>query len=217
MAGGLIYTAITAGYDSPRPLHVAREDGVSYWMFASNQAKGWDAHILPPGISSNPQRRAREIKVFAPVLWPQFDWYLWMDGTMQLRAPVLPWIEKLLEAGVEMAAFRHNEWSCAYREVAACIERKKDTTDNLSNAAVLLAKHGHPRNYGQIATGFLWRAGTDNVRSHAFEWWGQMKVTTMRDQCTVMNAARRVGLEVEFLPGLHTKNKLVHYRRGHQK
>lgn len=214
---GLIYTAITSGYDSPRPLHVKPEKGVSYQMFSANTAKGWDSNLLVEDVSVDPLRRAREIKVKAPLLFPVWDWFLWMDGTMQLKAHVLPWVERLLESGAEMAAFKHNEFSCAYQEIEACRERGKDTNEKLRTAKRMLKGMNHPRDYGQIATGFLWRRSSPRVRKHAITWWEAMKVTTMRDQCTVMAAAREVGLEVEFLPGLHTRNKLVHYRRGHRK
>lgn len=217
MSRVLVYTAITSGYDSPRPLHVGREDGVSYWMFSKDAAKGWDSQIIPEGMDQNPLRRARELKVLVPNLFPIFDAYLWMDGTMQLKAKVLPWVERLMESGAEMAAFRHPEWSCAYREIEACIDRGKDDKVSLKSAKRLLKGSRHPRDYGQIATGFLWRRSSPLVRQHAREWWQAMGVSTMRDQCTVMSAAREVGLEVEYLPGLHTRNKLVHYRRGHQK
>lgn len=213
--GGLIYTAITDGYDDPRPMLVA-EDDVTYWMFYSGSpAKGWEKQN---GIcGSDPRSKAREIKVNVPVLFPVFDWFLWLDGTMQIQPPALPWIDKLLESGVNFAAFKHNEFSCAYREIDACIDRRKDKKKNLELARKMLEDSDFPRDYGHVATGFLWRRSCPEVRRHAVKWWRAMRATTMRDQCSFGWALRECGLEVEYLPGLHTSNELVHYRRGHAK
>jgi hypothetical protein len=215
---GLIYTANLGGYDRPRRLKVEPELGVRYWMFGNGiQARGWDPLHPPWPVTKSPLKLARELKVLMPILHPLMDWFLWMDGTMQLKAPVLPWIEKLLESGVNFAAFRHNEFGCSYLEIDACIARCKDSKSNLEAARTMLRKSRFPDDYGQVATGFLWRRSCPEVREHARTWWEAMKATTMRDQATFMWALKACGQEVEYLPGLHTKNNLVHYHRGHEK
>ena len=202
---GLIYTANIDGYDSPKAIHV-REDGVSYEVF--------DELNLP---GQSPLFAARQLKVMTPHAMPGFDWYLWLDATMQIKAPVMPLIEKLLASPHDFAAFKHNEWQCSYREIAACIERKKDDPINLLKARALLEKEKLPKNFGQPATGVLWRRNTEAVKAHALAWWLDMQATTLRDQCTFMLNLWQQKTYIEWIPGLHTDNKWFDYHRGHLK
>lgn len=217
---GLILTANLGGYDNPRALGIEPEPGFYAYMFTrASTPKGWVKQEI---TYDNSLVRARELKVLAPVHHQNRDhdtvvWTLWMDATMQLKAPVLPWIEKLMESGVDVAAFRHPEFTDAYQEAEACEIRHKDKSENLEKARQLLRSTNFPEGYGHYATGFLWRRNSEKVHEHSYTWWKAMQETTMRDQCTFTWALREVGLECEYLPGLQTKNGIVHYRRGHRK
>jgi hypothetical protein len=213
---GLILTSVLGNYDAPRKVKVKREPGIRYWMFADKDCGGgWQATRIE--CKRGALFHARQVKVCAPMLYPTFDWFLWLDGTMQLKVEVLPWVSKLLESGVNFAAFKHREWPCAYREINACKERGKDSEKNLDAARLLLRSSNFPVGYGQVETGFLWRRSCPEVREHARIWWDAMKKTTMRDQATFMWALKECGQEVELLPGVNTKNKLVRYKPGHRK
>lgn len=209
-SNGLIYTAIIGDYETPRPVTV-KEDGVTYWMFGA-EAEGWK-HIPWTAEVGGATKAARSIKVNAPLLFPHHDWYLWLDGSMQIRRPILPLIESFEK---HFAAFRHPEWDCPYEEVKACIARRKDEKKNLDKAWQMLKDSKVKKHSGQLATGVLWRRGNAATRTHAQSWWSAMKATTMRDQCTFMRCLHKCGYEIEWLPGLHTKNSWVDYRRGHR-
>lgn len=210
---GLIYTANFGSYDSPKAPGV-REKGIDYVMFSdSAKPTEWDHEWLTLG-DKTPQFMARKVKVLAP--WERdYDWFLWLDHTMQIKAPLMPLIEKLLTSNHDFAAFKHNEWPCAYREIAACIERKKDDPINLLKARALLEEHKLPKNFGQPATGVLWRRHTPTVKTHAAAWWKAMQETTLRDQATFMLNLWQKKIYIEWIPGLHTKNKWIDYKRGH--
>ena len=202
---GLIYTANFGSYDSPKA-HAVLEDGVDYKSFLDHG-------------ENDPLVTARRVKVMAPISITEkkYDWFLWIDATMQIKAPVMPLIEKLLESKHDFAAFQHNEWKCAYTEIQKCIERKKDDPLKLLHARVLLEKAKLPKNFGQPATGVLWRRNTDAVRDHALAWWADMKATTMRDQATFMLNLWRKKIYLEWIDGFHTNNEWIDYQRGHLK
>ncbi len=198
---GLIYSANINGYDHPKA-YAAHEKDVEYKMFLGDEI-------------DDPLTMARRIKVMTPHKFPDYDWYLWLDGTMRIKAPVLPLIEKLLESQHDFAAFKHNEWRCAYAEIVACLERRKDEPLNLLKARALLEKQKLPKNFGQAATGVLFRKNTELVKAHALAWWLDLQATTMRDQATFMLNLFNQRTYLEWIPGLHTDNKWFDYRRGH--
>ena len=199
---GLIYSANFGGYDTPKQ-HV-HEQGIEY-------------REIEQGDDGDPLFDARRVKVMGPHLWPGFDWYLWLDATMQITTPLQPLIDQLLESEHDFAAFKHNEWQCAYTEVGKCIDRKKDDPAKLELAAARMLEAGFPKNFGQAATGVLFRKNTKKVHAHALAWWIDMQQTTLRDQCTFMLNVWNQETYVEWIPGLHTDNKWFHYHRGHLK
>lgn len=212
---GLIYSANFGSYDSPKAIKV-REEGVEYVMFSDGErVPGWAMRDGPKGMTGS-LMQARGVKVMRPYD-QDYDWYLWLDATMQIQAPILPMIEKLLKSKHDFAAFKHNEWRCSYDEIRACIRRKKDSFENLDKAQQLLSEQKLPINFGQPATGVLWRRNTENVKSHALAWWTDMQATTLRDQATFMLNLWQKKIYIEWIPGLHTKNKWFDYQRGHRK
>ena len=211
---GLIYSANFGGYDSPKAVHVT-EKGIDYKMFTDGKAPaGWRPMEGPKGP---PLKAARCVKVMTPWELQEYDWTLWLDATMQIKAPLLPLIEKLMDSEHDYAAFKHNEWPCAYTEIEKCIERNKDSEENLLQARALLEKESMPVNLGQPATGVLFRKNTKRVRAHALAWWVDMQATTMRDQATFMLNLWNQGDYIEWIPGLHTDNEWINYKRGHLK
>ena len=211
---GLIYTSNVGGYDTPKALHIEEPD-IDYAIFTDGKAPpGCTAETPPKGDA---RKAARCVKVMTPWELHGYDWFLWIDGTMQIKAPVTPLIEKLLESKHDFAAFKHNEWQCSYTEIQKCIERKKDDPLQLLHARVLLEKQKLPKNFGQAATGVLWRRNTDEVKAHALAWWLDMQATTMRDQATFMLNLWNKKIYLEWIPGLHTDNKWFDYHRGHLK
>ncbi len=208
---GLVYTANFGGYETLKA--VEPEDGVVYWMFSDQKSSpGWSE--LRYSVN-DPLRSAREVKVNAPSMYPTFDWFLWIDGSFLIKKPILPLVEKLLDSEHDFAAFKHPEWQCAYTEAVECEERNKDTDINLARAIMMMDKCGFPRNFGQLASGVLFRKNTELVKEHALGWWEDMKCSTMRDQCTFMVNLWSRDAYIEWIPGSYRENKWFKYRQGH--
>jgi hypothetical protein len=200
---GLVYTANIGDYDTVRS--------------TNHKEPGLERH----GIYDMPRRKGTEAARMAKIMTPcdygqAYDWTLWLDGTFEITKPIMPLIEKLLASKHDFAAFKHNEFGCAYQEIDACIERRKDTRENLDRARKELKRMKFPRNYGQAATGVLWRRNTERVREHAKLWWEFCQDLTMRDQCSFMAWLWVCDAGIEWIPGLHTMNPWFRYHRGHK-
>lgn len=216
---GLIYSANFGSYDSPKALQV-REKGVDYVMFTdgAEAPSGWDkVHVHARTGEDTPLVKSRRRKVMVPETFPDHDWYLWIDATTQIKAPVLPLIEKLLKSEHDFSTFKHPEWDCSYEEIRACMRRKKDTVENMKKAQKLLDEQKFPVHFGQVDTGVLFRKNTEKVKAHALAWWLDMQATTMRDQATFMLNLWNQDNYIEWMPGLRIRNKWFQYHRGHLK
>ena len=209
--GGLVYTAVVGGFEPPRKI-AKQEEGIDFIRFTD---------AIPGSMMNDledrtPRAVARAIKVLTPVILPDYDWYLWLDGSMEVRAKLDGLIEKLLESKHDMAAFKHNERNCAYAEIRECIGLDKDRKKNLDDACRLLQEDKLPKNFGLPATGVLWRRGCDAMRKHALDWWSLMERSTLRDQCLIMLPLWRSRTYLEWIPGSHLKNMWFKYHLGHK-
>ena len=208
---GLVYTAIFGKYDTPKAM-THPEEGVDYWMFTDGKgAPGWE---IQERASAEPVQQARLLKTLVPSIY-DYDWYLWIDGSMQIQAPIKALVERSLKKH-DFAAFKHPEWQCAYTEIQKCEERRKDKPKNLAKALGILESGNFPRNFGQLASGVLARSNSDLVRNHGGLWWGSLQESTMRDQCTFMWALWKMESYIEWLTGDYRQNKWFKYYRGHQ-
>lgn len=228
MKKGLVYTTVVGDYDLPKPVRV-KEKGVRYVMLTDTgrAASGWD--YAPALVSGNAEGMAheanralaRQTKVMLPVFIEEcfepdtYDWFLWVDGTMEIVGPVRKFVEKAL-AKHDFAAWRHPWWQCSYIEVEKCKARKKDKLDNLVSGRDLLQREGFPKNYGQLATWVLLRKNTELVKQHAKAWWKDMTDTTMRDQVTFMLNLWRLKASIQWLPGTIDQAKWLKFIRGHK-
>lgn len=212
---GLVYTAIYGNYDTPKPI-LHKEEGVDYVMHTDGKgAKGWDvATTTVKGRSA--RYYARMTKVLQPTYHDGYDWFLWLDGTMQLKGPVKPMVEKML-ATHDFAAWKHPWWQCSYTEVDKCLKLKKDTPANLIRAREYLKEKKFPRNYGQLATWALLRKNTNIVKHHAENWWADMARYTLRDQVTFMLNLRKLKAGIEWMDGTAHHNKWMKFHVGHKK
>jgi hypothetical protein len=207
---GLVYTAVIDGYEPRRKF--IQEEGIDYQRFTD----ALPYSIMQQFENLNPRQIARTIKAITPLARPGYDWWLWLDGSMSIKARISGLIEELVDCSHDFAAFRHNEWGCTYREIEACIKRKKDSRENLTKAMKACQRAKLPHDFGAAATGVLWRRNTSVVKEHALEWLKLMQDTTWRDQCTFMLPLWLKKIYIEWIPGLHTKNMWFKYHRGHR-
>lgn len=214
---GLIYTAIFGNYDTPKPI-LKKEKGVDYVMYTDGPgAKGWE--VSPMAVKNKSARYfARMVKVLQPTYHStkDYDWFLWVDGTMQIKGPVAKRAESWLELD-DFAAWKHPWWDCSYTEVEKCIQLKKDSRDNLDRSRELLRRKKFPRHYGQLATWALLRKDTGEVRDHANAWWDDMTAYTLRDQVTFMLNLWKLDQSIKWMDGTALKNPWLKFHVGHKK
>lgn len=218
MARGLVYTAIFGDYDVPKPVRV-QEEGVDYVMVTDGKgAEGWD--VQHTGIKGTPREVARRVKVAMPILMGEegrcYDWFLWLDGTMEITGPVKVFAEKALEKH-DFAAWKHPWWQCSYIEIDKCIALKKDSRKALERSRKHLEREKLPKYLGQLASWVLFRKNTPLVHRHAADWWHAMETYTMRDQVFFMLTLWKLDVGIQWLSGTIDDVKWLKFHRGHKK
>jgi len=145
---GVIYTALTRGYDSS-PIKRCDEPDIVV-----------EVRVAPKEIDHGREGALwnREQKLKLP---PKAGlWSLYLDASLKPKAPiyevVCSWLEK-----ADIAFFKHPWRSCAYDEIDECVKRGKITPIEAERARAHLQLAGFPKHFG------LWACGVIARRTHA--------------------------------------------------
>lgn len=174
----VIYTAVTNGYDD---------------VVTQDVPQGWELKVFTEGDKElDPQRQARKIKI-CPHLYFDYDVCVWFDGNLKLD-------KKAFEQTADFVTLQHPQRNCVYDEA--------DTVKLLSKADPMLVdaqiltyeQNGMPKNHGMIASGYIFRKNTKEVRGFCEAWWKELERFTARDQLSFNYIAWKKDFPYRALP-----------------
>lgn len=158
----LLYTCITNGYDS-RKRHAI--------------PAGWD--FIEMNLSGD-RLRAREMKILNP-FFDQYDLSVWMDGSMLVHGR-LDLMTQVFHGEHQFTTVKHYHRDCIFREMDACLLSGFEDIQKVLVLQDLYQREGYPRNNGLIASGFMIRSHTPEVKRLCEQWFSMVKQYSLRDQ-----------------------------------
>lgn len=200
VAKTIVYTANFHGYDTLRPIHLP--EGWEARCYTSNpklKCEGWNMVYMD---IQSPILSARYVKIMGP---QDADRYIWMDANLEFKG-------KWEDLPTGFVAMKHNLRDCAYDEGNACIEKGKDTFQNVALTTKHLLDNGYPRHNGLHATGFLIRENSEEQRAFNIEWNRLVATLSHRDQLTFDFVRWMRRAKVEAIPFLQDIIKYKHAR-----
>jgi len=125
----VIYTCITGGYDQIKPL-VQKNSSFDYFCFtdsavAESQAKGWQVFPIEP--HGNPKNQNRYYKIL-PHRIPeiaQYEYSLYIDGSIDIVGDLEQWSRTVLESKPAMALYTHSKRGSVAEEIISIAQRKQ--------------------------------------------------------------------------------------------
>ena len=114
-----IYTCVTGGYDYAR-MPLVKEKDCDYYMISDNEALAgdsfnWiDVRAVCPAEITSPKDQNRYCKMHPHKIFPEYDFTVYMDGSIQIIRPVSHYINNVGSSG--LAIHRHRERDCIYSE-----------------------------------------------------------------------------------------------------
>ena len=193
----VVYTSITGGYDSLKPVPPrwsAQADFVAY-VDRPLAANGWN---LRPAARAHvdPCRNAKVHKIVPEDLFATYDYSVWVDGSVGITsATSLPGMLENLLATADFAVFRHRSRGCIYEEAEACIRAAKDDPELIRQQVTRYRAEGYPERNGLCECTVLVRRHTPAVVDFCRRWHGEIAAGSRRDQLSFNYVARRCGLE----------------------
>lgn len=208
-----VYTAITAERDALKEPRDASGADLVVFSDCPRAESGWEVRRACE-IFSDPRRNARAHKILAHQYLPDYEYSLWIDGSIRLLAPVLDLIDRYLER-CDIAIFPHAVRDCVYREAEICTEL------GLDDPAVILAQmtryqqHGHPTGDGLNESGVILRRHSVCVERFNNDWWSELCRYSCRDQLSLNYVLRKHGISPELFPGTIYDNPELFLYEGH--
>lgn len=125
-----VYTALIGGYESLREEPLARASGWEFVCFTDVPGltgQTWRVVPVMPRLPSDPVRSARHVKICGDPALGHHDTTLWIDNTVELRAPPEEFVEHWLD-GVDVAVPLHSERSSVLGEADAAVRPRSTPT-----------------------------------------------------------------------------------------
>lgn len=212
----VVYTCVTGAYDAPkRPS--ALPAGADYVCFTP------DAESCPPGapegMDLDDQMLSRWYKLNPHLLFPDYEYSLWIDGNIDLLGGELfATIEEQTARGVLYSGIRHPERDDVYAESYKILANGRDVARRLRRTVRFLRSEGFPRHAGLMENNVILRRHNDPaVVSFDELWWSLMLRYSHRDQMTQGYCLRKCGIEPSYLipEGFSARNHPSFAYTGH--
>lgn len=172
-----VYTAISGGRDK---LQLKEFEGVDFFAWTDADL-AFDRRMTWHKIEEkykDPNRNAKIYKVLPQYFMPDYDWWIWIDGNIEIMASPLDLIAKYGEFSVHKHCLR----DCVYKEARECIELGVDNRETIETQMNRYRALGYPEHAGLYECGILVRQNTQTVRDINSKWWAEISTGSKRDQ-----------------------------------
>lgn len=225
----VIYTCITGEYDDACA-HTYLNDDWDYVMFTDNQYllgmeryKHWEIRPLTFDKMNN-VKNARWHKINAHILFPEYDYSLWIDGNIVIQScDFFERINTLINSGIIIAVPLHPVRNCIFDEAQTIKDLRIDNKNTVNREIRKLHCWHYPKSNGLNETCIMLRKHNDKDIRHAQKrWWHMVKNYSKRDQLSYNWAMWRGGINtvpMYNLPGQHRNScelLFVHKRTHNQ-
>jgi len=163
--------------------------------------------VAKNGLSA--RRAARKAKLLSHHYLPQFDWWIWQDASMRLDVPAQSLVGEC--QGCDLAAFRHPERRCTYREADAVKWLGLDSANLVDRQVNRYRDQQFPESRGLLETAIVIRRNRPEVIAFNETWWAELQAGSERDQLSVMVSLWKHGTSCRELPGCREDNPFAAY------
>ena len=199
----VVYTAISARYDSLKEVPTSAREGVDRVAFLEEPQPSETWRVLPLHAGfQDPARNAKIHKILPHVYFPNAQYSLWIDGSVTIRFSFS--VRRLIElylAECDLAVFQHRERTCIYQEAGVCLQRRLDDPDVIWRQVCRYTQEGYPPNAGLAECPVVLRRHSAAVQAFNEAWWDEIVHGSKRDQLSFPYVARKVGLRAYTFPG----------------
>lgn len=195
----LVYTAITGGKDTLKENQCTTGADFVAYLETPVESKVWTVKkALRREFDTN--RNAKPYKVMLPPEYPEYDYSLWIDGSIELKVPVQTLIDMYLK-DTDIAMFRHPLRDCAYEEAITCITCDLDDPLIIKEQVLRYKEDKFPEHYGLSECTIILRRHTKKIIEFCDFWWKEVDRGSRRDQISFDYSRWKLNIPVTYMEG----------------
>ena len=184
MGKGVIYSAITGGYDDVKEPEYINPD-LDYILFTDNpnvKSNVWEIRLISKEENLDDTRMVRKIKILGHQYLKDYDFSIWVDGSLLIKNDLYDFILNYRERE-PLLCFSNSENDCIYQEKEQYKILNKDDPDTMDVQIERYRKEGYPEHNGLIDSGVLVRElKNERVIKVMETWWQEVLHGSKRDQ-----------------------------------
>lgn len=205
-----VYTSLYGNYDTIKPVKFANPN-CDYFIFTDQfvpQKSGWipkDARFPKEIVHAPDNMKNRYCKMNAHLLFPEYEYSIYLDSKIELKYDIFPLIGKLGEYSIGM--YYHSHRDCIYKECNAVIECKKADRREVIEWEKYLRTQGFPEHFGLTENCVIVRKHNDCTCVEIMEnWWTVFQNGVKRDQLSLMYILWKLGYSISDVAKLGDNN-----------
>ena len=201
-----IYTCITGGYDDVKPPHYV-EDDCDYYLISDDITKlcepyKWiDVDCVISADTMSDKDKNRYCKMHPFDIFPQYDYSIYVDGSIQIIGNISENIKKTGTLGLAM--HRHRCTDDVYEEGVFLSWLGVTSKDKVCDDICRYVKSGLPRHFGMFECGMI-VTDLHNLKAHEIygRWYDEYKIGAGRDQQALVYVLWTLGYRSEDIGDL---------------
>jgi len=209
-----VYTSIIGGKDTLKENQNTTGAKFVAFMDKPVESKIWEIRDSCKEFI-DPVRNAKKPKILPHLYFPDAEYSLWIDGTIELKLPLDELINKYLK-DTDIAMFKHPYRDCLYDEALACINFGLDNPDTILKQVKNYELEGYLPHRGLFEATVILRRHTNEIRAFNEIWWDEIQWGSRRDQISLPYALHKTATDVTTMEGyVHDEggNKYFSYER----
>jgi hypothetical protein len=208
-----VVTSIYGGYDT---LHEPQyyEKDVDYIAFCDTVPKSdiWQVQYIDHTHFIQPRMTAKTYKILIHKYLPEYDWLVWIDGSVVLTGSVSEVINNL---DADIGLFKHPFRDCVYEEYEASLKNTHHAKGEPASVRLRQKERyrteGLPEKGGLYACTVMIRKNTKKVARFNEFWWSEISVASSSDQMPFVYSLWKNPLKVAELEGNFHESKWHKY------
>ena len=194
-----VYTCIFGNYDAVKPIG-CRSKYCDYYIItdqAVDEKSGWkklDVQFPQELQDASPVLKNRYCKMHPHILFPEYDYSIYLDGSIIIYADIFPILGRMGEKILGMYA--HGSRDCIYQEAAKVVELGKAPKDIVDAQMSVYRQEGFPEHFG-LTDGIVIARKHNDPRCVQLmnDWWKLFCEYAKRDQLGLMYAVWKNGMQ----------------------
>lgn len=195
----VVYSCVAGNIDD---LQSRQKWGKADWVIFTDQkftGGNWKVEQLKNNIPDSPRRTARWHKTNPHILFPDYEYTIWIDGTVELLVTPESLVEKYLKYA-DIATLNHPDRNCVYEEADACKYLKLDSDEVIDKQMLEYKRQAYPKKNGLSETKVVIRRNSTAITDFNEMWGDEIRRGSLRDQLSFDFCTHVLGLNVNHMP-----------------